>query len=314
MSKKDITKTLSEYNSSVADYPKNSDTIFSSKYSELLGNKNPVTLQIEGIKKERSDRLTENTNVLNNLKTTRSQALSNIKDQQAKAIKTFKELTTATNTNQQNLTNYLYEKQNTNDNVIKTLQDSIYTREKIIHTNNNDAFDKTKLIKTLLILLLLVITLAAISLAYFFHLISQHTTLALAVVVTVIFVYKIIRTYYWRETVNTADNLSTDITATVRQVTGLEPCPVCDNTDWCQTQLKKNPKLCKNPANKNNICCETKNYCKAFNREYKKEHGTDFCEDPNAKENNPDQYYTCCKHNWPQGVAIIDDDTDMQLL
>lgn len=318
MSKTDIIKTLSDYNTAVTDYPKQTNTIFSSKYSELLGDKNPVVLQMEGIKKERSDRLTENNNVLNHktsgLVARRKSELDNIKQQQAEATKTFHNLTTDTNTKQQNLTNYLDEKQNTNENTIKTLQDSIYTRDRIIHTNNSDAFDKTKLIKTLLILLLLVVTLSAISLAYFFHIISSHVTLALAVIVTVIFVYKIIRTYYWRETVNTADDLTANITATARQIAGLEPCPVCDNTDWCQTQLKKNPKFCKNSANKNNICCQTDNYCKTFNTEYKKEHHIDFCKDPKAKQNNADQYYTCCNHNWPQGVAIIDDDTNMQLL
>lgn len=302
--KADIQKTIDDYNTAITNYQPQTNTIFSSKYSELLGKDNSVVHQMKGIKEDRANKAKANKLTPLQLEKDRHAFQQEINREQAQA-------TTVLDDNDTKLNNYLINKTSSNAGLINTLQDSIYTRDKTIYLNNSDAHDKHVLVKTLLTLLLLVVVLAVISFLHMFRLIKPHITLIVSVLVTVVFVYKIIRTYYWRETVHTMDESAAMVSASLRSLVGDKACPICDNTDYCASHLKKKHEKDKHycKTHKDDICCQTGNFCNALRKQNPK-----FCEDPNTKVNHPDQYYTCCKHNWPEGVAILDNDTNMNLL
>jgi len=275
--KNNLQNTVSQYNKGVTDYSTETDTIFSSKYSELLGKDNAVALQMKGIKTDRDTREKSNTQTVADLTKERIAQQQAIAKQQSDAY-------SALITNDDNLPDYLDTKTTNNDDLINSLQNSIYTRDKTIYINNDDSYDKSILIKTLLIVLLLVVVLSAIFLLHIIGLIKSNAALIAAVVVTVGFVYKIIHTYYWRETVHTMDEAADTVSASLRSLVGDKECPSCD-LNYCDKHLKEMKR-------------KNKNYC---------------------KDNTKD---ICCAHDttptvppvYPAGIAIIDNDTNMNLL
>lgn len=275
--KNQLQNIVTQYNDAVKNYPHQTETIFSSKYSELLGKDNAVVLQMKGIKADRDNRIKNNQQTIAEITKDRLAAQQAITKAQNTANDTLQ-------TKDDKLITYLDNKSASTNNLINTLQDSIYTRDKTIYINNADANDKHVLIKTLLTLLLLVVVLSAIFLLHMFGLLKSNQALIAAVIVTVVFVYKIIRTYYWRETVHTMDVTADTVSASLRSLVGDKECPTCDDPVYCQEYLKE--------KNKND-----KQFC----------------------VHNPKDI--CCIHDsrkskriYPDGVAIIDNDTNINLL
>lgn len=242
---------IDDYNNALKNYQSQTDTIFSSKNSELLGKDNPVILQMKGIAEERLAKIEAN-------KVTPLQLHKDRLFQEQQILKQQQDAGNHLLDSDIQLQNYINNKSAKNGELINTLQDSIYTRDKTIYLNNKDANDKHVLIKTLLTVLLLAITLATISYLHMFGLISNTTTLVVSVLVTVIFVYKIIRTYYWSQAVHDMDIASDTVSASLRAVLGEKDCPMCDTSDYCTAYLKKKnrtiPNYCIN--NRHDACCQ----------------------------------------------------------
>lgn len=301
-----VQQTIDKYNQAIKDYPSQLNTIYNKKYSELLGRDNPAELQINAIKLDQKNRESTNKLLPLELEKKRLSIQQEIDTQQQNVLNKQLDI-------DYKLNDYLKTKTEKNKNTINTLQHSIDTRDKIIYTNNRDSYDKNKLVKTLLLVFLLVVVLSTLSMLYFFHILNEHVVLGIAVLTTVVFVYKIIRTYYWREIVHDANVAEATMAGLARDLVGAKPCPECDNTNYCTSMFNKLPasetkkSFCeKNPIN---ICCKQATYCSVFN-----EANPNFCRDPNNKHKDPHNYYKCCEHQWPHGVAIINDNTDMNLL
>lgn len=301
----DLKTVVKQYNQALKDHPKQIDTIFSDKYSNLLGETQPAYEQIKAIRAEREER--QKSNQLNVLEIAKDRLT-----QQQVVNQQYNKSLDALNTNDDKLNTYLENKGLVNEDKIQTLQDTINTRDKIIYLNNKDAYDKQILIKTLMIVLLLSICLATISLLYFSKTLSEIQATGIAIIVTVIFVYRIMRTYYWRPTVHVMDEVTDVTSASLRKLFGDKDCPTCDNLDYCTDAFAKakscGKDLCKEEPK--NLCCAKSISCDAYLANH-----PDFCANKDNANKNPKQYHTCCvpktkKHN----SVILHDNTNMNLL
>lgn len=277
MSNNNLQNIVTNYNDAINSYPTQTDTIFSSKYSELLGDEGAAAEQIKAIREERKVRDATNKKTALDIHKDRLQQEHTVRQTENSAFQSL-------DNHDRQLADYMLQKADNTQNLIDTLQDSIYTRDKTIYLNNSDAHDKTVLIKTLLTLFLLVAVLSAIFLLHMFNILKTGPALIAAVVVTVVFVYKIIRTYYWREVVHDMDVASDTVSASLRALVGDKNCPTCDMS-YCKDHLKKmykkNKRYCVN--NTSDTCCN------------------------NAQINVTRQIP-------PDNIAIVDNSTDMNLL
>lgn len=246
--KKNIQTILTNYNTSIQNHPSNIDNIFT-KHTDLLGNQ-PVYQHIKSIREDRKIRKEQNQ--LNELEVEKDRL------EQQNVIANNKNTATKTLNNSADEFNEFIEKKASNNRTkIQNLQDTINTRDKIIYLNNKDAYNKQILIKTLLIVLLLAVCLAVISMLYYSGAITSIHAFVAAVLVTVVFIYKIIRTYYWRGTVHAADEATEITTAGLRSLFNDNPCPSCNTTDYCTRVFEKANKCQKDFCKEypNNVCC-----------------------------------------------------------